>query len=246
MPEPDPKESKKKDEGEIVPVEPPSPIIVLPSPTRSATSPVLMIEDLNAFLEEQTKSFTEKRADFEKLFPEDKKGENMITFNEATIIAALSNSMSIAQSYADGVDYVEEMMRKQLIAAIGQEVSPADFANYMKYHNKKIFKDKFQPRPFSYAVRQPDHYPEGTLGIDLKLDDGSISEPINTIVSKREAVSHPMKFGINASTQVSWVFLFFIFLVYVRLTDFSRSHSTVIVTFMLSSHKSFLEHPEHR
>lgn len=198
-PPPAPDKSKKK---EVVP--PPSPVIVLPSGNRGDKSPVLPIEDLNYFLEEQTRSFVDKKAQFEKLFPEDKKGENIITFNEANIIAALTNTMNIAQFYADGVEHVEGTMRKQLISAIGKEVTPADFANYMKYHNRKIFKESFQPRPFSYAVRQPDHYPEGTIGIDLKLDDGSIAEPIHTIVSRREA-SSPMKFAINASTQVSLI-----------------------------------------
>lgn len=180
----------------------PGPIIVLPSTSRGLNSPVLLIEDLNHFLEEQTKNFSEKREEFAKIFPLNKKGTNIITFNEAAILAAVHNSMNIAQTFADSVDYIEEMMRQQLITAIGKEVSPADFADYMKYHNRKIFKEAYQPHAFSYAVRQPNHYPEGNFGIDLRPDNGTISEPLHTIVSKRERVSTPMKFSINGTTQV--------------------------------------------
>ena len=30
------------------------------------------------------------------------------------------------------------MLRKQLIAAIGKEVTPADFAQYMRFHGRKL------------------------------------------------------------------------------------------------------------
>jgi hypothetical protein len=182
----------------------PGPILILPSKKRGAGSPVLVVEDLNRFLEEQTRSFAEKKAEFQKMFPDEgsSKKAKIITFHEAEIIAALSNSQNIAQRYSDCVDYIEEMIHDQLVSALGKEVSPADFTNYMRYHNRKIFKPEFQPRPFSYAVRQPDHFPEGTLGIDQRPDDGSIAEPIPTIVSKREKVTKPMKFALNASTQV--------------------------------------------
>lgn len=74
------------------------------------------------------------------------------------------------------------MLYKQLLAAIGKEVTPVDFANYMVFHNRKLFKPEYEPRPFSYAIRLPEHYPEGTIGIDVQHPDGSITEPIQTIV----------------------------------------------------------------
>lgn len=50
---------------------------------------------------------------------------------EAAIQLAVLHTQQIAQYYSDGVDYIEDMLRKQLIAAIGKEVTPVDFANYM-------------------------------------------------------------------------------------------------------------------
>jgi hypothetical protein len=49
----------------------------------------------------------------------------------------------------------------QLVAAIGHEVTPVDFANYQRYHNRKLLRDEYVPRPFMYAIRRPDHDPEG-------------------------------------------------------------------------------------
>jgi hypothetical protein len=74
---------------------------------------------------------------------------------------SLLHARKIGQHYSDGVNYVEHMLRTQLISAIGKEVSPVDFSNYMVFHNRRLFKEKYQPLPFSYAVRQPDHFPEG-------------------------------------------------------------------------------------
>jgi hypothetical protein len=59
-----------------------------------------------------------------------------------------------------GVDYIEDMLYKQLVAAIGKEVTPVDFSNYLTFHNRKIFNKQYEPQIFSYAIRRPDHYPE--------------------------------------------------------------------------------------
>ncbi len=65
------------------------------------------------------------------------------------------------------------------------------------FHNRKLFRDEYQPQPFSYAIRRPDHYPEGVLSIEAQLADGSIPDPISTVVSRTEATA-PLKFAIHA------------------------------------------------
>jgi len=44
------------------------------------------------------------------------------------------------------VDYIEDMLRKQLIAAIGKEVQPVDFSHYLRFHYRKLFKHQYQPK----------------------------------------------------------------------------------------------------
>ena len=60
-----------------------------------------------------------------------------------------------------GVDYIEHMLHKQVVAAIGKELTPFDFADYLAFHNRQIFRPEFQPSPFCHSIRRPDHYPEG-------------------------------------------------------------------------------------
>lgn len=132
------------------------------------------------------------------------------------LCTVLSCPQRLSQSVCDGVDYIELMLRRQLIAAVGKELSsvsqhsPArasgeeqtqlrpfgcllsaltsrltalcrcpvlcvlccvlccqlDFAQYMRYHNRKLYRECFEPKPFCYAIRRPDHYPEGVISIE--------------------------------------------------------------------------------
>jgi hypothetical protein len=165
-----------------------------------ASKAVLPIGDVNLFLDEQKRSLTAKCVELAAIFPQE---EKLVTMAEATICVAVLHAKQIGQYHLDGVEYIEDMLRKQIIAAIGKEVQPVDFANYMVYHNRKVFKEQYQPQPFCYAVRRPDHYPEGVVSIEAQLADGSMPEPINTIVSKTEARS-PIKFAIHAAATVSF------------------------------------------
>jgi hypothetical protein len=101
------------------------------------------------------------------------------------------------------VNYIEHLLEKQLIAAIGKSLTPQDFTEYMRFHNRKLFKAQYRPVPFSYAIRLPDHYPEGTLEISATPDDGSVAEPVHTIVRHTLATA-PMSFAINAATNISF------------------------------------------
>lgn len=123
---------------------------------------LLSAGDVNLFLAEQKRGLEEKFGGFLKMFPDNGK---LITFHEARILAVISTIRRVTQHYQDGVDYVEGMLRSQLVAAIGKEVIPNDFSEYMLYHYRKIFRPEFQPHPFSYAIRQPAHDLEGVIDI---------------------------------------------------------------------------------
>jgi hypothetical protein len=91
-----------------------------------------------------------------------------------------------------------------LIAAIGKEIQPSDFANYMKFHYRRLLKPSYQLKPFSYAIRRSiDHSPEGILRLEEILVSGSISEPVNTICNSISAsYSTPMQFVLSACSNV--------------------------------------------
>jgi hypothetical protein len=166
----------------------------------ASDSPLLGEEDLDALLQEQKRSLEEKVASLGKVFAA---GAKLVTVVEATVATVALHQETLAEAVFDGLNYVEEMLRKQIVAAIGKEVQPMDFAQYMLFHNRKLFKDEYRPKPFSHAVRRPQHCPEGVVSIEAQLADGSLSEPIQTIVS-RSAIRTPLKFPIDAATTISF------------------------------------------
>lgn len=94
------------------------------------------------------------------------------------------------------------MLRSQLIAAIGKIVTPEDFGNYMRFHYRKLYLNEYAPQLFCYAVRRPDHYPEGTLSIE-EAGGSDTSDPIQTVVCARPA--HKLMYlPINAATKVGF------------------------------------------
>lgn len=50
----------------------------------------------------------------------------------------LKHVRDVAQHYLDGVNHVEALLYKQILSAIGKEVSPQDFADYLKYYHSLL------------------------------------------------------------------------------------------------------------
>eukprot|EP01122_Echinamoeba_exundans_P013034 TRINITY_DN5621_c0_g4_i2.p1 TRINITY_DN5621_c0_g4~~TRINITY_DN5621_c0_g4_i2.p1 ORF type:complete len:638 (+),score=189.56 TRINITY_DN5621_c0_g4_i2:74-1987(+) len=147
------------------------------------------------------RAILEKFGELEKTFPVS--GNKLISTKEANLIVVLDHAEKITDHHTDGIEYLEFMLRKQLIAAIGKEVGPIDFSNYMRFHNRKLFREEYEPRPFSHAIRRPDHYPEGTVSIEAKNHDGTMAEPVYTTCRHIPAAeATPMRFPISASADV--------------------------------------------
>jgi hypothetical protein len=160
---------------------------------------------VNRFLSEQRRSLAAKTAELSKVFPTREAGK-LLTQVEAGVLVIMLHVQRLGQSFADGVDYIELMLRRQLIAAVGKELTPLDFANYMRFHNRKLYRAGFEPRPFCYAIRRPAHYPEGTLSIEAVTRGevaGQNAEPIVSHV-RQVAPTWPMKFALNAATNVTF------------------------------------------
>ena len=161
---------------------------------------LLPVAYANAFLAEEHRTLTEKCRELATAFPHD---GSLITAEEACLLVTLLHAGQVCQRFADGVAYIEGMLREQLVAAIGKEVSPVDFTSYIDFHHRKLVKPEYRPRPFSYAIRRPDHDPEGVLCIEAERA-GALPEAISTTVRRSEART-PMTFALDASTRVSFL-----------------------------------------
>ncbi|MBL9103130.1 MAG: hypothetical protein JNL82_19445 [Myxococcales bacterium] len=152
-----------------------------------------------AFLAEQQRSLAEKHRSLTRIFP---RVDTVITGVEAELLVTLLHVAAVCQHYADGVQYIEEMLRRQLIAAIGKELTPVDFSAYMDFHCRKLLKPEYRPLPFSHAIRRPEHYPEGVLSIEADRG-GGMPDPISTTAAWREH-GQPMSFALDAATRVTF------------------------------------------
>lgn len=171
---------------------------------------LLSLADRNKLLSEEARSLRESCAKLSEKFPASTgdHGGPLATVAEAAVALVLRHLHEVCIQYPEAVDYIESMLRKQLVAAIGKEVTPADFAEYMRFHNRKLFDEAYAPVPFCFAVRRSDsHSPEGTVSIEQVVvgggGDSNIAEPIVTI-SARGAGSHSMQFPLSASTNVTF------------------------------------------
>lgn len=114
----------------------------------------------------------------------------------------MTNASTLCSEVIETVMGVEMMLRTQLIDAIGKIVQPSDFAEYMDFHNRSLFKQEHIPKGFCYAVRRDSCFPEGILSVNVTKpgSDGGIT-PIMTSVM-RDPAPTPMRFPISAAADV--------------------------------------------
>jgi len=173
---------------------------------------VLPLAFANQFLAEEKRTMTERFLELAKVYPTNNK---LVTLAEAKLLVTLLHTGNVCANFQDGVNYVENMLLKQLIAAVGKEVQVSDFNAYMRFHARKLYKAAFAPQPFSFAVRRPNHTPEGALTIEAQdtSSPSTLADPVWTIASGGYS-SQPMFFNLDASTRVAFtgercVFFFF-------------------------------------
>jgi hypothetical protein len=177
----------------------------------AAPSVVLGLPDANAFLREEKRGIDQKFAQLQETLPAAGAHNTLITSVQAQLIAILMHARKVAHAYRSGVDCIEAMLRSQLVAAIGKEVKPSDFAEYMRFHNTKLFAPQYRPKPFCFAVRRSEHHtPEGVLSIEeTPPGSSSIAQPVLTHVSSLDAGVRTgcqrtgiMDFSLSASSRV--------------------------------------------
>ncbi|CAK9078298.1 unnamed protein product [Durusdinium trenchii] len=160
-------------------------------------SPTLAASECNLLLSEEARRLAEKRQNIIETIPD----RGVFTAAEAYLAVCLAHCNDVLLHWNESMAYVEQLLRDQLIAAIGKEVTPEDFGAYMRFHYRKLFLDAYQPQPFSFAVRRSGrHAPEGMVSIEEEAM--SVFAPINSMVALGRA--QRMTFALNASTTVSF------------------------------------------
>jgi hypothetical protein len=185
----------------------------------SPPPPLLSLDDINIFLDVQLRSIDAKKKVLNDTFPNAAATSEMdilteleaaeaaaatteikslVSNNEAIILAGCTHASGVALATVDGLYYIEDMLYKQLLSAIGKQLTADDFSEYMDFHYSRIFKPQYAPQPFCHAVRRSGHMPEGTISIE-----SNPGTPANTIM-RHIKEGAPMTFPINAATKISF------------------------------------------
>jgi len=155
---------------------------------------------LTSILALERTSMSERRAATAAAFGDD---GGLLTFAEVWAAVLAQHARSSLTQLEESIAYIEGLLRLQLVAAIGRELTASDFAAYMRHHAHKLLQPNFAPRPFCFAVRQQDRSPDGTVAFESKQQDGSFL-PVETIVRSMAEPSPPMTFALDAATRVSF------------------------------------------
>lgn len=166
---------------------------------------LLPLADINKFLQEHIRTLEEKMENFDFSF-EDQKDEELISVSEAKTTLLMIHLSTLAASFHESVEYIEFMLESQLIAAIGKSLQPSDFEDFFRSYLKKFLIHEFQPQPFCYSIRRPNHYPDGILSIESEHIEKQ-TEPILTLTKKinNDTSEKKMHFAINAATKIEFI-----------------------------------------
>ena len=153
-------------------------------------SSVLTQSDYDLFLTKHSHSLDEL---VEKI-------ESDKSHNEWTKLFLLFNLPNLGKEWANSVVYVESMLERQLVNAIGKVLSKQDFEEFIRFYSKKIFEAQYAPKPFSYAVRRGDHFPDGMVSIE---ESKSNRDPVMTLVRRVAGeTSPPISIPLSAATSI--------------------------------------------
>ena len=176
-----------------------SDLVKVASPDVPANGTVMLAGDMNALLGGERKSLEERLARMGTTLGG---GKGLITPAEGRVVVVGKHMSEVAVAHRQAVDFIEHMLRKQLVQAIGKEVSSADFTAYMQFHMRKVMHEAYTPRLFSHAVRRGEHNPEGVVALEQEVG-GDMAEPVVTVGRELAAAEVvPMRFALNASSDV--------------------------------------------
>ncbi|EJK59016.1 hypothetical protein THAOC_20812 [Thalassiosira oceanica] len=115
---------------------------------------------------------------------------------EIELGTVLRNLRCLSIQYGETMNYVESMMERQLVAAIGKRLTQDDLQTYVRYHDARLLSPA--PKPFSLSIRRPEHYPTGLVSIET-VDDKN--DCIHSH-SRQVNVGSTLNVALNSATQV--------------------------------------------
>jgi hypothetical protein len=109
----------------------------------------------------------------------------------------LENVVHICQGFLDGVMYIENLLRKQVIQAIGKNIGMQEIEEYMNFHYRGLLAQNLTPQAFVSDIRLKGCTPEGTISVQTKTNDALCT------TSRVIPDGHGIGMRLNASTKIA-------------------------------------------
>jgi hypothetical protein len=171
--------------------------------TDEKQSPILSYNDANIFLSKQSSTISANVAEISRSFSD----EPFMSSREAVIVSLTRHAASITEMWCDSINHIEDMLCTQLYNAVGKHITSNDVDEFVKSYNQKLFIETYAPEPFSYAIRRPNHYPDGEISIEETKLDGNGNDSAKhamTFTRQLEGGEYPMSIPINSATSVEF------------------------------------------
>jgi len=138
----------------------------------AAPTKILSQQDFDAFRAEHRRALHAKLESLSTTFPSGNEASSvLISATEATTQLLVRQMCTIVEGFQYAMGYIEYLLYARLEAAVGEVLPSEDFDEFMKYHNKRIFRSAYSPRPFCHSIRRPDHAPEGLVALEQASAD---------------------------------------------------------------------------
>jgi len=124
---------------------------------------LLSSQDISKLLNEHVRTLEAAVSGINGSWPPES-SDGVLSSSEATLSLIFGALQDLSTQYDDSLSFIEKMMENQLVAAIGKRLTPNDLDKFVKFHNVRLLRPT--PKPFSHAIRRPDHYPVGLLSIE--------------------------------------------------------------------------------
>jgi hypothetical protein len=124
-------------------------------------------------------------------FMQERAGRSVLSIGHVQSLFILHHLSTVSRSLVSGIMSIEKMLERQLVSAIGRDVTLEDVGEYMKLRGQQLFLPEYRPLPMTYAVRRSEaHSPEGVVSLE-RVGHSSSSSPVLHTVVRRELMESP-------------------------------------------------------
>jgi hypothetical protein len=172
------------------------------APTTSSSAALVgehLKKDANELLRVQEESIRDIIGTYEISF--------ITSLKDAKLFLIVKHLNAIVERYKESICYIEGVLRRQLIRAIGKEITNDDFAEFLDLYHKND-PNGIVPKMFSFLVSRPGHTPEGSFSIESNsssrtFGSTSVGDGRGIMTLQKELLMKPTRVKLTESINIT-------------------------------------------